>query len=220
MPPNTKLLPSLVFLLSLSLSLTKPSPPLSLSSTGIFESNSASNDPCPRRTIFPRSFSPAAAAAVVLAASVPVVPPISRHLAFASTKPPFHPSDNYHRFTPSHLTNNLVNGCGGLVDREEDAVVLRSPVSSPRSRRERRLWMWLLLLRFYYNGFTSSDGFTAVPADSCFSKGGRVNIKSKSKVNQSIPQTPISNIGKKERTTLLVSCHTKLLLEVAVMTVL
>ena len=120
------------FLLSLSLSL-KPSPPLSLSSTGLFESNSASqrsmsggvrSSPGPSHQPPPPPSSSAA--------SVPVVPPISRHLAFASTKPPFHPSDNYHRFTPSHLTNNLVNGCGGLVDREEDAVVLRSPVSSPR----------------------------------------------------------------------------------------
>lgn len=67
-------------------------------------------------------------------ASVPVVPPIRRHLAFASTKPPFHPSDDYHRFTPYSLSNNdrsLANGCG-VVDREEDAVVVRSPVSLPR----------------------------------------------------------------------------------------
>ncbi|WZY92287.1 hypothetical protein YC2023_064616 [Brassica napus] len=134
------------------------------------------------------------------AASVPVVPPISRHLAFASTKPPFHPSDNYHRFTPSHLTNNLVNGCGGLVDREEDAVVLRSPVSSPRSRkRKSTMDVVTTTTSSTSNGFTSSDGFTSSPCRTPVSaKGGRVNIKSKSKGNQSIPQTPISNIGKKK----------------------
>ncbi|CAF2095280.1 unnamed protein product [Brassica napus] len=126
------------------------------------------------------------------AASVPVVPPISRHLAFASTKPPFHPSDNYHRFTPSHLTNNLVNGCGGLVDREEDAVVLRSPSRKRKSTMD----VVTTTTSSTSNGFTSSDGFTSSPCRTPVSaKGGRVNIKSKSKGNQSIPQTPISNIG-------------------------
>ncbi|KAH0849925.1 hypothetical protein HID58_095955 [Brassica napus] len=143
------------------------------------------------------------------AASVPVVPPISRHLAFASTKPPFHPSDNYHRFTPSHLTNNLVNGCGGLVDREEDAVVLRSPVSSPRSRkRKTTMDVVTTTTSSTSNGFTSSDGFTSSPCRTPVSaKGGRVNIKSKSKVNQSIPQTPISNIGSPATLTPSGSCR-------------
>ncbi|KAF2583172.1 hypothetical protein F2Q68_00001468 [Brassica cretica] len=59
--------------------------------------------------------------------SNPVVPPIRRHLAFASTKPPFHPSD-YRRFTPSYVTNNDSSSLCGIVDREEDAVVLRSPL--------------------------------------------------------------------------------------------
>ncbi|KAH0849258.1 hypothetical protein HID58_091396 [Brassica napus] len=143
------------------------------------------------------------------AASVPVVPPISRHLAFASTKPPFHPSDNYHRFTPSHLANNLVNGCGGLVDREEDAVVLRSPVSSPRSRkRKTTMDVVTTTTSSTSNGFTSSDGFTSSPCRTPVSaKGGRVNIKSKSKVNQSIPQTPISNIGSPATLTPSGSCR-------------
>ncbi|XP_009143622.1 transcription factor E2FA isoform X2 [Brassica rapa] len=138
------------------------------------------------------------------AASVPVVPPISRHLAFASTKPPFHPSDNYHRFTPSHLTNNLVNGCGGLVDREEDAVVLRSP----SRKRKTTMDVVTTTTSSTSNGFTSSDGFTSSPCRTPVSaKGGRVNIKSKSKVNQSIPQTPISNIGSPATLTPSGSCR-------------
>ncbi|KAF8101747.1 hypothetical protein N665_0201s0067 [Sinapis alba] len=140
------------------------------------------------------------------AASVPVVPPIRRHLAFASTKPPFHPSDNYHRFTPSQLTNNdtsLVNGCG-LVDREEDAVVLRSPSRKRKSIMD----VVTTTTSSNSNGFTSSDGFTSSPCKTPVSaKGGRANIKSKAKVNQSIPQTPISNIGSPATLTPSGSCR-------------
>ncbi|ESQ52227.1 hypothetical protein EUTSA_v10016580mg [Eutrema salsugineum] len=125
------------------------------------------------------------------AASAPVVPPIRRHLAFASTKPPFHPSDDYHRFTPYALTNNdrsLVNGCG-VVDREEDAVVVRSPSRKRKSTMD-------VVTAPSNNGFTSS-GFTSIPNSPCqtpvSAKGGRVNTKSKAKGNKSIPQTPISN---------------------------
>ncbi|CAH2059136.1 unnamed protein product [Thlaspi arvense] len=128
------------------------------------------------------------------AASVPVVPPIRRHLAFASTKPPFHPSDDYHRFTPYSLTNNdrsLVNVCG-VVDREEDAVVVRSPSRKRKSTMD-------VVTASSNNGFTSS-GFSSIPSSPCQTpvsgKGGRVNIRSNAKGNKSIPQTPISNAGK------------------------
>ncbi|KAL0721005.1 hypothetical protein Bca4012_035604 [Brassica carinata] len=140
------------------------------------------------------------------AASVPVVPPLRRHLAFASTKPPFHPSDNYHRFTPSHLTNNndrtLVNGCG-LADREEDAVVLRSP-----SRKRKSTMDVVTTTASNSNGFTSSDGFGSSPCKTPVSaKGGRANIKSKAKGNQSIPQTPISSVGSPATLTPSGSCR-------------
>ncbi|KAG7569328.1 E2F/DP family winged-helix DNA-binding domain [Arabidopsis thaliana x Arabidopsis arenosa] len=121
--------------------------------------------------------------------STPVVPPIRRHLAFASTKPPFHPSDDYHRFNPSSLTNNndrsFVNACG-VVDREEDAVVVRSPSRKRKSTMD-------MVVAPSNNGFTSS-GFTSIPSSPCQTpaKGGRVNIKSKAKGNKSTPQTPIS----------------------------
>ncbi|KAG7573776.1 E2F/DP family winged-helix DNA-binding domain [Arabidopsis suecica] len=121
--------------------------------------------------------------------STPVVPPIRRHLAFASTKPPFHPSDDYHRFNPSSLTNkndrSFVNACG-VVDREEDAVVVRSPSRKRKSTMD-------MVVAPSNNGFTSS-GFTSIPSSPCQTpaKGGRVNIKSKAKGNKSTPQTPIS----------------------------
>ncbi|RID69733.1 hypothetical protein BRARA_C01810 [Brassica rapa] len=115
--------------------------------------------------------------------SNPVVPPIRRHLAFASTKPPFHPSD-YRRFTPSYDSSSLC----GIVDREEDAVVLRSP------SRKRKSMMDVVTTNS--NGFTST-GSTSVHNSPCHtpvsSKGGRVNTKSRAKGTQSLPQTPISN---------------------------
>ncbi|CAH8387146.1 unnamed protein product [Eruca vesicaria subsp. sativa] len=120
--------------------------------------------------------------------SIPVVPPIRRHLAFASTKPPFNSSD-YHRFTPSHLTNDdrsLVN-LSEAVDRDDDVVVYRSP------SRKRKTTTDVVTAPSNSNGFTSS-GFTTLSNSPCktpvSAKGGR-----KAKGNQSIPQTPISNAG-------------------------
>ncbi|CAH8355114.1 unnamed protein product [Eruca vesicaria subsp. sativa] len=114
--------------------------------------------------------------------SNPVVPPIRRHLAFASTKPPFHHSD-YRRFT------NSDSSCGS-VDREEDAFVLRSP------SRKRKSMMDVVTTTSYSNGFTSS-GSSSIYNSSCHTpvsaKGGRVNAKSKAKETLSLPQTPISN---------------------------
>ncbi|KAL1219014.1 Transcription factor E2FA [Cardamine amara subsp. amara] len=146
--------------------------------SGVVRSSPGSSQPPPPPPHHPPS-SPAPAI------SAPVVPPIRRHLAFASTKPPFHPSDDYHRFTPSSLTNNdrsLVNGCG-VVDREEDAVVVRSP------SRKRKSTMDVVVA-------PSNNGFTSIPSSPCqtpvSAKGGRVNIRSKAKGNKSTPQTPIS----------------------------
>ncbi|KFK36495.1 hypothetical protein AALP_AA4G131900 [Arabis alpina] len=122
------------------------------------------------------------------ATSTTVVPPLRRHLAFASTKPPFHPSDDYHRFNPNDNNNSssLVNGCG-VVDREDDAVVVRSPSRKRKSTMD---------VAPSHNGFTSS-GFTSIPSSPYKSpvsaKGGRVNIKSKAKGTKSTPQKPISN---------------------------
>lgn len=150
--------------------------------SGVVRSSPGSSQPPPPPPHHPPS-SP------VPVTSTPVIPPIRRHLAFASTKPPFHPSDDYHRFNPSSLSNNndrsFVHGCG-VVDREEDAVVVRSP------SRKRKATMDMVVAPSN-NGFTSS-GFTNIPSSPCQTprKGGRVNIKSKAKGNKSTPQTPIS----------------------------
>ncbi|KAL0844362.1 hypothetical protein Bca101_017608 [Brassica carinata] len=131
--------------------------------------------------------------------SNPVVPPIRRHLAFASTKPPFHPSD-YRRFTPSHSTNNdrSLLSSSGIVEREEDVVVLRSPVQS----RKRKLMMDVVTTTTTTttsnsNGFTSTGSTSNTIHNTPVSaKGSRVNTKSKSKGTQPpLPQTPISNTG-------------------------
>ncbi|KAF2614809.1 hypothetical protein F2Q70_00008432 [Brassica cretica] len=136
--------------------------------------------------------------------SNPVVPPIRRHLAFASTKPPFHPSD-YRRFTPSYVTNNDSSSLCGIVDREEDAVVLRSP-----SRKRKSMMDVVTTTTSNSNGFTSS-GSTSIHNSPCLTpvsaKGGRVNTKSRAKGTQSVPQTPISNAGSPATLTPSGSCR-------------
>ncbi|KAB1671025.1 hypothetical protein [Gossypium barbadense] len=63
---------------------------------------------------------PPTASAVPDSTVPPVVLPISRHLAFDSTKPPFvHPND-YNRFSSS-------NSRGIAADQEVEAIVVRSP---------------------------------------------------------------------------------------------
>ncbi|MBA0792778.1 hypothetical protein Gohar_017247, partial [Gossypium harknessii] len=59
-----------------------------------------------------------------------IVPPIRRHLAFASMKPPFVHPDDYHRFSSNNSNNNLTTGNntrGIIADQEVEAIVVRSP---------------------------------------------------------------------------------------------
>lgn len=49
-----------------------------------------------------------------------ILPPLRRHLAFTSTKPPFLPPDDYHRFS---------GDAHRAADQEAEAIVVRSPVS-------------------------------------------------------------------------------------------
>lgn len=53
--------------------------------------------------------------------SGPILPPLTRHLAFATMKPPFVPLDDYHRFS-SPSTSRVA------TDRDAEAIVVRSPV--------------------------------------------------------------------------------------------
>ncbi|OMO82525.1 hypothetical protein CCACVL1_11927 [Corchorus capsularis] len=138
-----------------------------------------------------------------------IVPPIRRHLAFASTKPPFVHPDDYHRFSLNNGTNNnnLTSATDTRVvsaDQEVEAIVVRSPQLKRKStvdnnEVESRQW-------------TSSPGVTSI-SNSPFqtpvsAKGGRTNNRSKaSKANKSTPQTPISNAGSPAPLTPAGSCR-------------
>jgi len=50
-----------------------------------------------------------------------IFPPLARHVAFATMKPPFLPPDDYHRFS-SPSTSRVA------ADRDAEAIVVRSPV--------------------------------------------------------------------------------------------
>ena len=63
---------------------------------------------------------PPAAAAASGGAAAQIVQPLRRHLAFTSTKPPFLPPDEYHRFS---------GDARRVADQEPEAIVVRSPVS-------------------------------------------------------------------------------------------
>lgn len=49
-------------------------------------------------------------------------PPLKRHLAFVSTKPPFAPTDEYHTFAAVDSRK--------VADHVNEAVIVRSPVCS------------------------------------------------------------------------------------------
>ncbi|XP_044481136.1 transcription factor E2FA-like isoform X1 [Mangifera indica] len=119
-------------------------------------------------------------------AAVPIVPPIRRHLAFLTTKPPFVPSDDYHRFSSSAATARRA------VDHEPEAIVVRSPqVKRKNGTNDTGIES---------GDWASSPGFTSL-SNCLFQtpvsvKGARVNNRPKAtKVNRSTPQTPMSNAG-------------------------
>ncbi|EEF32209.1 E2F4,5, putative [Ricinus communis] len=144
---------------------------------------------------------PPTAAAAAASASTPtpapagpILPPLRRHLAFATMKPPFVPPDDYHRFTPSSSTNNRA------ADREAEGIVLRSPTLKRKNGMDE-------------NGFESSSAFCGDVSNSPFrtpvsAKGGRTYSKSKaSKGNRSGPQTLVPNIDSPSPLTPAGSCR-------------
>ncbi|XP_015898821.1 transcription factor E2FA isoform X1 [Ziziphus jujuba] len=124
-----------------------------------------------------------------------ILPPLRRHLAFASTKPPFLPPDDYHRFS---------GDAHRAADQEPEAIVVRSPQLKRKngidnSEVEHGDWM-------------SGSGYTNVinsPLNTPVSaKGGRAYNRSKtSKGNRSAPQTPVSNAGSPSPLTPAGSCR-------------
>ncbi|XP_022747596.1 transcription factor E2FA-like isoform X2 [Durio zibethinus] len=121
-----------------------------------------------------------------------IVPPIRRHLAFASTKPPFVDPYDYHRFSSNNSKNNLtgtLNAHGLFADQEVEAIVVRSPQLKRKNTMDNN--------EVESSHWTGSPGVTSI-SNSPFqtpvsAKGGRINNRSKS--NKSTPQTSASNAG-------------------------
>jgi len=57
-----------------------------------------------------------------ISAGAQIRPPLKRHLAFVSTKPPFAPTEEYHTFTAVDSRR--------VADHVNEAVIVRSPVCS------------------------------------------------------------------------------------------
>ncbi|XP_017977856.1 PREDICTED: LOW QUALITY PROTEIN: transcription factor E2FA [Theobroma cacao] len=140
-----------------------------------------------------------------------IVPPIRRHLAFASTKPPFVHPDDYHRFSsnnnnnyPNNSLTSASNARGAVADQEVEAIVVRSPQFKRKSTVNKN--------EVESSHWTTSPGVSSI-SNSPFqtpvsAKGGRLNNRSKaSKANKSTPQTPMSNAGSLSPLTPAGSCR-------------
>ncbi|MCL7025950.1 hypothetical protein MKW94_012545 [Papaver nudicaule] len=113
---------------------------------------------------------------------------LKRHLPFSSMKPPFVPSEDYHRFS-SPAGNN--NNRRAVDDDEVEIIVVKSPMKRKTEIEE---------CEAESSDWTTSPGFAEVvnsPLQTPVSgKGGRVYNRTKaSKYNRSGPQTPVSNAG-------------------------
>ncbi|XP_022744715.1 transcription factor E2FA-like isoform X2 [Durio zibethinus] len=147
--------------------------------------------------------SPAAASAPV-SPGPSIVPPIRRHLAFASTKPPFvHPND-YHRFSSNNSNNNLTTANiarGIIADQEVEAIVVKSPQLKRKGtadNNEVESSQWITSPGVM--DISNSPFQTPVSA-----KGGRIN--NRSKANKSTPQTTVSNASSPSPLTPAGSCR-------------
>ncbi|KAK9290630.1 hypothetical protein L1049_008802 [Liquidambar formosana] len=114
-----------------------------------------------------------------------ILQPMKRHLPFSSTKPPFLPPADYHRFSS-------LGDASRIADQEAEAIVVRSPQLKRKSVTDDN--------EVESSEWTASPGFTDLvssPLKTPLSgKGGRIYNRSKvSKGNRSAPQTPMSNVG-------------------------
>lgn len=116
----------------------------------------------------------------------PIPHPMRRHLLY-STKPPFIPSDDYHRFSSGNDGKRTVT----TADQNSELLVVRSP---PVKRK----------LGTSYNEVASNErsspGYAStVNSPVCTpvsAKGGRVNNRSKgTKSNKRVPQSPLQISG-------------------------
>ncbi|XP_057981917.1 transcription factor E2FA [Malania oleifera] len=136
-----------------------------------------------------------AAAALPAAAGGQIPQPLKRRLPF-STKPPFVPPNDYHRFSG--------DPCVGAADREVEAIVVKSPLLKRKSRTDDN--------EVESSNWTASPGYAdIVNSPICTpvsGKGGRIGGRSKvSRGNRSGPQTPVSNAGSPSPLTPASSCR-------------
>lgn len=54
-----------------------------------------------------------------------ILHPMRRHLPFSSTRPPFIPSDDYHRFSSPNNGNRVAT----TADQETEVLIVKSPVT-------------------------------------------------------------------------------------------
>lgn len=128
-------------------------------------------------------------------AGAPIRPPLKRHLAFVSTKPPFAPPDEYRSFAAVDARK--------VADHVSEAVVVRSPLIKRKngmneSEGDSQKW-------------SNSPGYSTVmnsPFKTPLSaKGGRASKSKVSKEGRSCPPTPISNAGSPSPLTPAGSCR-------------
>ncbi|CAI0391189.1 unnamed protein product [Linum tenue] len=126
---------------------------------------------------------PPSAGAAPAPSSAPILPPLRRHLAFVSMKPPFMAPDDYHRFTSPAAPSKV-------ADREAEAIVVRSPLKRKIRLDDNGIDSSKVASSPGQTDASSSPYHTPVSA----AKGGRTNNRAKStKSNKSVPQTPVSN---------------------------
>ncbi|KAL3839368.1 hypothetical protein ACJIZ3_023959 [Penstemon smallii] len=116
----------------------------------------------------------------------PPPPTIRRYLPFASMKPPFVPSDDYHRFSTPTCTS------ASAADHQPEAIVVKSPPLKRKNGYQKT--------EVESSEWTSSPGYSDM-ANTPFrtpvsGKGGKTNGRSKvTKNNKSVPSTPNSSVG-------------------------
>ncbi|XP_038883299.1 transcription factor E2FA isoform X1 [Benincasa hispida] len=110
-----------------------------------------------------------------------ILPPLNRHLAFDSAKPPFVPPGHYYHFG---------DGSSNVIDQQPDSIVVK-PL---KPKQKGAMYNNMVELNDYiHDQGSSKDALSSVQTPMSV-KGGRVYNKSKtSRKTTSGPQTPISD---------------------------
>ncbi|KAJ9554821.1 hypothetical protein OSB04_009435 [Centaurea solstitialis] len=129
-----------------------------------------------------------------------ILHPMRRHLPFSSTRPPFIPSDDYHRFTSA---GNDGSRAAAAVDQEAELIVVKSPPVKRKLGTDYNEVPSNEWASPGYTGTVNSPLRTPVSA-----KGGRMNGRSRvTKSSKPAPQTPISNTGSPSPLTPVGNCR-------------